>query len=59
MSQIKVTLKKSLNSANQKQKDSARCLGFKRLNQSRVLTDSPVVRGQIKKIRHLLSLEEV
>ena len=59
MAPIKVTLKRSLNGANQKQKQSARCLGFKKLNQSRLLIDSPVVRGQIKAIRHMLSVEEV
>lgn len=58
MSQIKVTLKKSLNGTNKKQKQTALCLGLKRPNQSRLFKDSPAFRGQVKKIQHLLSLEE-
>ena len=59
MSQIKVTLKKSLNSATQKQKHTAHCLGLKKINQSRQFKDSSAVRGQVKKIRHLLEWEKV
>ena len=59
MSQVKVTLKKSLNSASKTQKLTAFCLGLRKINQSRSFKDSLAFRGQVKKIQHLLSLEEV
>ena len=59
MSQIKIVLKKSLNGASKTQKRTALCLGLKKVNQSRSFKDQPALRGQIKKIRHLLSWEEV
>ena len=54
-----MTLKKSVNGAKKKQRQTARCLGLKKMNQSRVFKDSPAFRGQVKKIQHLLDLEEV
>ena len=59
MSQIKVTLKKSLNGASKKQKQVAGCLGLRRINQSRSFKDSLAFRGQVKKIQHLLMVEEL
>lgn len=58
MSQLKVTLKKSLNGASKKQRQTALCLGLRKVNQSRAFKDSSALRGQIKKIQHLLNLEE-
>ena len=55
---IKVTLKKSLNSTRATQRRTAVCLGLRRINRSRTFKDSPALRGQIKKIQHLLSWEE-
>lgn len=59
MSKLKVTLKKSLNGINKKQKQTARCLGLKKIDQSRLFKDNPALRGQLKKIQHLLSVEEL
>ena len=59
MRSVKVTLNKSLNGTKKKQRQTARCLGLKKRNQSRVFKDSPAFRGQVKKIQHLLGLEEV
>ncbi len=58
MSNIKVTLKKSLNGVSKKQKRTAGCLGLKKVNQSRTFKDSPAFRGQVKRIQHLLHLEK-
>ena len=55
---IRVTLKKSLNGTRAGQRRTASCLGLKKISQSRTFKDSPALRGQIKKIRHLLSWEE-
>ena len=34
------------------------CLGLKKIDQCRSFKDSPALRGQIKKIQHLLSVEK-
>ena len=57
MSEIKVTLKKSLNGATKKQKQTASCLGLKTISQSRQFKNNPAIKGQIKKIQHLLEWE--
>jgi large subunit ribosomal protein L30 len=41
------------------QKDTVLRLGLRRLGQTVQQTDSPVVRGMIHKVRHLLTVEEV
>lgn len=59
MGDIKVTLKRSLNGASKRQKQTAHCLGLKKISQSRLFKDSPAFRGQVKKIQHLLSWEKL
>ncbi len=52
--QFKIKLIKSLIKCSQKQKDSIRCLGLKKLHQQVIVKDNPAIRGQIKKVQHLL-----
>ena len=59
MSQVKVTLVKSLNGVSKKQKQTAGCLSLKKINQSRQFKDSPAFRGQVAKIQHLLKVEKI
>lgn len=59
MNQVRVTLKKSLNGVSKSQKQTLACLGLKRINQSRCFKDSSALRGQVKKIQHLLSVEKL
>lgn len=40
------------------QKATIKAIGFKRLNQTLELTDSPQLRGQIFKVKHMLRIEE-
>ena len=54
---LKVTLVRSPIDRTQKQKDTVRGLGLRRLNQSSVLEDTPAVRGMIRKIQHLVTVE--
>ena len=56
---LKVTLKKSLIKAPKNQRESARGLGLRRIQQSRILQDTPEIRGMIRKVGHLVELEEV
>lgn len=56
--QIRVTLKKSPIGHEKDQRETARLLGLRRLNASVVRPDTPVVRGMVRKIRHLVEVEE-
>ncbi len=55
---IKVILKKSLIGSTKRQRECVKGLGLKRLNSSSVLKDTPEVRGMIRKVSHLVSVEE-
>jgi len=59
MSKINVTYKKSAIGYNKSQKRTIRALGFTKLNQVRLHDDTPVIRGMVHKVRHLVSVEEV
>jgi large subunit ribosomal protein L30 len=54
---LKVTLVRSPIDRKQDQKDTVRGLGLRRLNHSSVLEDTPAVRGMIRKIQHLVTVE--
>ncbi len=55
---LRITLVKSPTGYAVRQKRTARALGLRRLNQTVEQVDSPVVRGMIAKIPHLVSVEE-
>lgn len=55
---LKITLRRSPIGYAQSQKDTARSLGFKKLQQTVVMDDCPVIRGMIHKIRHLVEVEQ-
>lgn len=56
---LKITQTKGLVGTKPKQRNSMRSLGLKRIGQSVVREDSPIVRGQINVVRHLVEVEEV
>lgn len=57
MAQLKVTLVKSGIGYNEKQKKTLLGLGLKKMNSTRVLEDTPAVRGMIQKVAHLVKVE--
>ena len=59
MTQLKVTQVKSKIGGNKSQRDSLRSLGLKKIGQSTVRPDTPVFRGIIHTVRHLVVVEEV
>lgn len=59
MSKLKITYAKSAIGYNVRQKATIKALGFKKLNQTVEHEDSPVIRGMINKVSHLLVVEEV
>lgn len=56
---LKITQTKGLVGTKPKQRDSMRSLGLKRIGQTVVREDSPIVRGQINVVRHMVEVEEV
>ncbi len=55
---VKVRWVKSQIGYDRRQRATLRGLGFRRLNQTVELEDTPAVRGMIKKVIHLVALEE-
>ncbi len=56
---IKVTQKKSGIGYNERQRKTLLGLGLKKLNRPRILVDTPAIRGMIKKVANLVTVEEV
>ena len=59
MTHIKVTLKHSTIGRSAKQGACVKGLGLRKIGQSRVLENTPAVRGMVKKVIHLVDVEEV
>lgn len=57
--EIKVTLRKSPIGYSEKQKKTVKGLGLTKLNGSKVLKDTPEIRGMINKVFHLVEIESV
>jgi large subunit ribosomal protein L30 len=56
---IRITYTKSSIGYEQSQKATLQALGLRKLHQSVVHDDSPVIRGMVKKVEHLVDIEEV
>jgi large subunit ribosomal protein L30 len=59
MKRLPVTLKNSVIGSNQSQKATVVGLGLRKINQTRVLNNTPAIRGMVNKVIHLLQVEEV
>ena len=59
MGRLKVTQTKSGIGGKQNQRDTLRSLGLKRINDTVVKEDRPEIRGMVKTVTHLVSVEEV
>ena len=57
--QLKVTWVKSCIGYNGNQAKMIEALGFKKLNQTRVLPDNDSIRGSLHHVAHLVKVEEV
>ncbi len=58
-SKLKIRQVKSAINRSGKQKKTIRALGIRRLNQTVVHDDHPCIRGMVKKVEHLVEVEEV
>ena len=54
---VTVTMVKSPNGTNEKHRATVRGLGLRRINSSRVLEDTPAVRGMINRVYYLVKAE--
>ena len=58
MAKVKITQVKSLIDRPQRQKDTVKALGLKRINHSITKEVNPQVMGMINKVAHLLKVEQ-
>jgi large subunit ribosomal protein L30 len=56
---LRIKLVRSTIGYRQQQRDTVKSLGLRRLHQVVERPDTPIVRGQIFKVRHLVEVEEV
>lgn len=59
MAKLRITYSKSAIGYKEDQKRTIKALGFRKLNQTVELDDSPAIRGMIHKVNHLVTVEEV
>jgi large subunit ribosomal protein L30 len=59
MAELKVTQIKSKIGGKKEHRDSLRSLGLHRIGDTVVKQDRPEIRGMIKAVRHLVTVEEV
>ena len=59
MAKIKVTQTKSLIGRKKNHRLSVKGLGLRRIGDSKILEDTPSVRGMVNQVDYLLSVEEV
>ena len=58
MSTLRITQVKSANGTDQRQRDTLRSLGLRRIGQTVERPDSPQLRGMVHAVRHLVVVEE-
>lgn len=59
MAKLKLTLVRSVIGRPKKQKATIEALGLRKMNQTVEKDASPQLRGMVKKVQHLLTVEEV
>ncbi|MFA5890781.1 MAG: 50S ribosomal protein L30 [Actinomycetota bacterium] len=59
MAKIKVTLRRGLIGCTERQRETVRSLGLRKIRQSVVRDDTPQARGAVRAVAHLVEVEEV
>ena len=59
MAKLRITYTKSAIGYNKKQKLTIQALGLRKLHQMVEHGDTPVIRGMVNKVSHLVRIEEV
>jgi large subunit ribosomal protein L30 len=55
---LKITQVKSKNGSDQRQRDTLRSIGLRRIGQTVEQRDTPALRGMVHAVRHLVKVEE-
>jgi len=58
MSSLQVKQTRSTNGSDNRQRDTMRSLGLRRIGQTVEVPDSPQARGMLAKVRHLVEVSE-
>ena len=58
MSSLKITLVRGLAGTTEDQRATVRSLGLRKIRQSVVRDDRPEIRGMVRKVLHLVKVEE-
>ena len=58
MSKLLITQRRSRNGSDQRQRDTLRSLGLRRIGHSVEHEDTPQIRGMIAKVAHLVEVSE-
>ncbi len=59
MAKLKITLVKSINRSKEDQVATVKALGLKKIGSFVEQNDNPQMRGMIRKVSHLISVEEI
>jgi len=59
VSKLKITLIRGINKAKEDQVATVKALGLKKIRSTVEQNDNPQIRGMIRKVSHLLSVEEI
>jgi len=59
VAKLKITLVRSINKAMENQKATVKALGLKKIGSIVEKEDNPQIRGMIKTVSHLVSVEEI
>lgn len=59
MTMLKITLKKSICNSNKEQIATVKALGLRKIGGTIEHEDTPSIRGMIRKVEHLISVEEM
>jgi large subunit ribosomal protein L30 len=58
MAKLKITQTRSIINTSMKQRHTVEALGLRRMHHTVTQEDTPVIRGMIDKVRHLVMVEE-
>ena len=59
MAKIKISLKRSTIGSLPKQRATVRSLGLRKIGSSTVQEDTPAIKGMVRTVQHLVTVEEV
>lgn len=59
MTRLKITLIKGINKSKEDQVATVKALGLRKIRSCVEQNDNPQIRGMIRKVSHLLSVEEI